>query len=364
MQGFLRFWGIADFGDGCLNRSHLIAAIINRTGNQTGNHAGTGIAVVAGRHSNAGRLIVGSGSTENHRFRLRSRGERRQLVNGGGEVVDVRVRVPAQRQLDGRVPGQPLHHLCGHPCPPQAGQVGVPEGMEIGLSPVRVAVRQEVRLFPLRAFLRRLSGLEPGIPRGCQIVPHHLSGLFVDSPQTGPQRRVRGDRHQPGAQQRGKIRWNRQRITAASLFLSGLNGDGRTIDRQVERFRRQAGQLARSQSGPDGCCVKHVPLPSRQPAAVTLILRRLQEPTEFVTSQFPPLQPNVSANIGPRQVRDRIYASPPVADEPPRELLHGLQIMITSLHGQFLAIAKLCQSFGDAGCRQVADELETAFIAD
>ncbi|MDQ3329844.1 MAG: hypothetical protein M3552_04215 [Planctomycetota bacterium] len=116
----------------------------------------------------------------------------------------------------------------------------MPVRVKVGEAAIVAAVREEVRPFPPFPF-RFVHGLvEPPLPCGREVDPHHLRCLPLDA--TGhfagyrEQQRVAGRRlrREPLAQSCRDVLVERLRVGAPAFAVNGLHGHCRLIRLQVE----------------------------------------------------------------------------------------------------------------------------------
>ena len=114
--------------------------------------------------------------------RLCPRGGRwqvRQLVEGGGLVVQSQVRVAVHRQRDGRVPGQCLGDLGMNSCGREVADELVTQRVKVEDTPFIIALFEAIGGPPvLQVLLVVLGFRQPLFPRRGQVLPKHLCRML------------------------------------------------------------------------------------------------------------------------------------------------------------------------------------------
>ena len=275
------------------------------------------------------RGAVRPGRTRRGRFTTRGVvGRQTQLGDRSGRVPDADVGVPVHCQSDGRVPRQLLRVFRRHPRPDQFGNERVPQRVEVGDPAVPVAVAQEVRTLALAPLGGGRRLIDPGGAGDLQVAADHVHGLGVLRPLPRPHRHPGRLADQPPPQFRDQIRVQWDRVTAAVLGVRGLHHDSRRVGRQLERLRREAGQLARPQPRRAADQVQHPPVRASHLAVHLPAAGGVKDAGVLLRRQRTAFVPDINVFVYLRDVSERVLGGAAGLHQPVTESDQRLPVVV------------------------------------
>jgi hypothetical protein len=151
---------------------------------------------------------------------------------------------------------------------------------------------------------------------GFEVQSEHLSGEMAREPKKPRLGRLGV---QPGPQYPSQRRFERLNVAPSPLRVAGLADDGRGLSRQVEGFRREAGQLGDPKARPAGQPVQHDPVAGSECSKGRTLRRRLEQRAKLGVGQYAPYVAALGFDVGRcLKVGEQVRGDPAVTVEPAR----------------------------------------------
>ncbi len=268
----------------------------------------------------------------------RGPGQVRQGIEGGGLIEQADVGVDSQGQGRRRMACEGLDDLDRGVAHRQGGDVGVPQGVEVG--------------HPRIGLIGHASGL--------QVASEHQGGMFG---QLAPDGLAGGSGGQPEAKGGGKLGLDGLNVVPTALGIGGLDCDRRRVGCEVERLGSQGSEFVRPEPGPHCDPIERRPVRARLLQDDGAMLGGIEDAADVGGIEGAANPAAVGVRVGTGQVGQRVLSGSAVPPEPSAESL-GLRRVVMDRPQRGAIVADRFERGLDLGRGQSRDAIRSGQLDD